>query len=270
MALSLRLLPTALREPLGLSYLLARASDTIADRGDLATRQRIQWLEAMAAGGYPGRVEECDQLGFNLAERDLLRSLPGLLLLLEQSPDRGEIRGLWQQILGGQLFDLRRFVSGCAPLERAELVDYCDRVAGCVGRSWTRLIERHQPRELRPPVEELLPLATGYGNGLQLLNILRDRESDRASGRPYIREEEVGELLALAVNWLDSGEQYLAAIRPGRILMASALPLDLARETLDLIGGRSGPQARLTRRDVRRILVRSLRSLVLPRRHDPV
>lgn len=270
MSLTLQILPRVLREPLGLAYLLARASDTIADQGDLPAARRLGWLEAIAAGGSGDDLGQTGGSGFHPAERDLLRSLPRLLALLEQSPDHAEIRALWGHILEGQLLDLRRFVPGSDPLGREELVHYCDLVAGCVGRSWTRLIASHAPGVLRRPIEELLPLASDYGCGLQLLNILRDRVADREAGRSYVREEDVGELMTLAGSWLNSGDHYLAAIRPGRILLASTLPLELARGTLDLIQASPDGRARLPREEVRRILLRSLPSLVLPRRHDPV
>ena len=40
--LSLRILPAALREPIGLAYLLARAADTVADKiGRASCRERV-------------------------------------------------------------------------------------------------------------------------------------------------------------------------------------------------------------------------------------
>jgi len=200
----------------------------------------------------------------------LIDALPGFVALLSESPDRGELTGLWMEILEGQLFDLRRFTPGSAPLDRTELERYCDLVAGSVGRCWTRLIARYVPGTLLASGAELLSLASGYGKGLQLLNILRDREADRALGRRYVVEVEMAELLDLTCGWLDSGERYLRALRPGRILMASALPLDLAKATLPLLAAAPpGTRAKLPRSAVRGILIGSLRSLWLPRRADP-
>jgi farnesyl-diphosphate farnesyltransferase len=275
MELSVRLLPRSLREPLGLAYLLARASDTIADAGEMASAERIGWLEGIQAtlagpslealrpGDVPG--------GLSPAERGLLDSLPRLSALLGESRDRDEIAGLWREILEGQLFDLRRFTPGSPSLGLAELERYCDLVAGSVGRCWTRLIARHAPGTLRAPARELLTLASDYGKGLQLLNILRDREADRALGRRYVAEGEMEELLELTRGWLVAGERYLSALVPGRILMASALPLDLANVTLPLVASApAGTRAKLPRFAVRRVFVAGALSLVLPRRSDPV
>lgn len=275
MDLSLRLLPRSLREPLGLAYLLARASDTIADSGSMPREERIARLErihgalgAEQAGPLlTGEIPE----GLSPAERGLIDSLPGLFALLGECPDREELVALWREILEGQLFDLRRFTPGSAPLDHAELEHYCDLVAGSVGRCWTELIARHAPGTLLAPAHGLLPLASYYGKGLQLLNILRDREADQAIGRHYVVEAEVPRQLELTREWLAAGKLYLRAVAPSRILMATALPLDLAMATLPLIASApQGTRAKLTRSAVRRTLVACVLSLVLPRCADPV
>jgi farnesyl-diphosphate farnesyltransferase len=275
MELSVRLLPRSLREPLGLAYLLARASDTIADSGRMASGERAARLEEIQAALAATPLWELRPMNFSgefsPAEQGLLNALPGLVALLAESPDREELAGLWREILEGQLFDLRRFTPGSKPLDCAELERYCDLVAGSVGRCWTRLIARHVPGTLRVPLQELLPLASDYGRGLQLLNVLRDREADRAMGRHYVAGENVAAYLTQAREWLAAGERYLRAVAPGRILMASALPLDLAKATLPLIAAASaGTRAKLSRPAVRRAIAAGVLSLVLPRRADPV
>jgi farnesyl-diphosphate farnesyltransferase len=113
-------------------------------------------------------------------------------------------------------------------------------------------------------------LAVEYGKGLQLVNILRDRSADRLLGRCYLNEGDLAGLFDQAAESLRSGEVYLAGLSPGRILMASALPLDLALPTLRLIMEAPGiPCVKIPRRRVRLILLRSTASLWLPRRPDP-
>src|SRR5437763_9681975 len=46
--LSIRLLPKKLRDPVSLGYLLARASDTIADTADIPVALRIEKLQLLA------------------------------------------------------------------------------------------------------------------------------------------------------------------------------------------------------------------------------
>jgi farnesyl-diphosphate farnesyltransferase len=236
----------------------------------MAREERAAWLEeirdSLSLGKYDPQPRNHPE-DLTAAERGLLDSFPSLFALLEKSPEREELIGLWCEILEGQLFDLRRFTPGSPPLDCAELERYCDLVAGSVGRCWTRLIARHAPGILCAPLAELLPLAGNYGKGLQLLNILRDREVDRAMGRHYVVEKNVLASLAQAREWLAAGDLYLRALAPGRILMASSLPLDLATSTLPLIASAPpGTRAKLPRSAVRKALAAGMLSLVLPRR----
>jgi len=277
-ALTLRLLPWALREPLGIAYLLARASDTVADEGTLPPERRIEMLRELhdllrrgdAASWKPTPPSDV----FSSEEQklgELLAAVARLLRILESLPDREEILSLWQTIVEGQLFDLQRFGHDEVPLSRAELERYCYLVAGSVGETWTRLIARHAAEVITQELAVMVPLGCSYGKGLQLVNILRDRAADRAIGRHYIQEEETGELFDLAEGWLAEGLKYLSLLRPGRTLYATALPHDLALRTLR--GIRSAGNARqmkVTRTDVRRVLARNLPSLLLPRRGNPV
>ncbi len=277
-ALTLRLLPKALRESLGIAYLLARASDTVADEGSLPQAKRIEILrelhDLLRCGNGVRWKPTLPAEAFSAGERkrsELLAAVPRLLGLMETHPDCQEILILWKTIVEGQLFDLQRFAQEEGPLSRAELEHYCYLVAGSVGETWTRLIARHAPEVLTRDLAFMLPLGCSYGKGLQLVNILRDRAADRAIGRHYVLEEETGELFDLAEGWLAEGEEYLLHLRPGRILYATAVPHDLALPTLQ--GVRSTADARLmklTRADVRRVLARNLPSLWLPRRGNPV
>ena len=272
-ALTLAILPQSLREPLGLAYLLARVSDTIADAGRIRRERRIALLEELDAtlvGKCPGIWQPRilpGELSDN--ERELMNSVPKLLAALKRSPERDEVTSLWKSIVEGQRFDLTRFPSEAA-LGRDELERYCGLVAGSVGEYWTTLIVKYSPRSLLDSKEEMKRLGCGYGKGLQLLNILRDRSEDRFLGRRYVEEGDLAELFELAEAWLRSGEKYLAGLRPGRLLMATALPYDLAMRTLRKI--KRYPKAagiRIPRREVRSALVRSVTCLCLPRRMNP-
>ena len=54
--LSIRLLPTALREPVGVAYLLARISDTVADSSAAPVTQRLA-LAVQAAARKKARAK---------------------------------------------------------------------------------------------------------------------------------------------------------------------------------------------------------------------
>jgi farnesyl-diphosphate farnesyltransferase len=274
-ALTIRALPVSLRVPLGTAYLLARASDTVADSPRMARDRKLEILEGLKgeldAGGFPGRPLR--SLGgirsgeVSAPEERLIRAVPGLAGTLRRRDDREEVTALWRTILAGQLFDQRRFFPGAEPLSRQELDQYCGLVAGSVGAAWTRLMERHCPGVLLLPPGVMSALGTDYGKGLQLLNILRDRGGDLELGRVYVRTEELPDLFSLAACWLDRGREYVANLRGGRVRYASAMPLALARRTLARI--RKGPGARITRHEVFATLFLLIPSLVLPRRSNP-
>src|SRR3954470_10433679 len=85
--LSLRFLPKALRDPLSLAYLLARATDTIADTTETPVTLRIEALRTLAAVIQGTAQKEksaqlCESfmaLQTDKAERALIEQLPALL-----------------------------------------------------------------------------------------------------------------------------------------------------------------------------------------------
>jgi len=230
--LSLRILPASLRPPLSLAYMLARASDTIADASSAPDFQRLALLR-----GLPDLFpEKSPDLGLKDAESDLLQMLPRLLEALKTLPDQSEIIAQWRIILRGQIFDVERFAApDAAPLTPGELEEYTYLVAGSVGEFWTRLCFKHVPNYSARPLEEMLPLARRFGQALQFINILRDRRSDADAGRIYIPDERFYVEMQHVSELLQSAAEYTAAIQPRALRAACALPLDLANQTLALI-----------------------------------
>ena len=102
--LSLRVLPGPLRDPLSLAYLLARATDTIADTPGAPGELRTQVLRNLARaiqGDAPvetvaGIRNSFAPLQNNEAEQALIDALPAILEWLEllDDRDRREVRGV--------------------------------------------------------------------------------------------------------------------------------------------------------------------------------
>src|SRR5713101_202964 len=193
--LSIRLLPKKLREPVALGYLLARASDTIADTTELPLDLRMENLRLLIRGiqgealgdAIVGLSASVTPLQKNKAERALIESLQSCLDWLEQSevPDREEVRAVLEQINRGQVLDLERFRNPkqIAALEKsAELDEYTYLVAGSAGEFWTRLCFRHLPKFSARSEGDMLGMGKRYGMGLQLINILRDAGADLRAG----------------------------------------------------------------------------------------
>lgn len=300
--LSLRFLPEGVREPLGLAYLLARTSDTLADASEAALGRRLGALDALtqALESAHVRARGSDSLAAVLAEIQcanpdeaaLLRqadALVGCFARLQASL-REEVLSVLRTITGGQRGDLVRFgyASASAPqgLPRAEdTVAYTYAVAGCVGEFWTRICALQTPGFSRIPVAELMELGRVFGQGLQLVNILRDLPEDLRMGRCYLPLEglqeaglKVSDLLENPVKarpvfehwlrqadvWLQAGEAYTKGIRGRRLRFSVALPRLLGIETLALLRRHppleTGHRLRVTRGTVLKCALKALLS----------
>jgi farnesyl-diphosphate farnesyltransferase len=264
--LSIRVLPRKLRDPVSLGYLLARASDTIADTADIPIELRAENLKKLsrAIQGEPLGDAVVDlsktftPLQKDEAERALIESLQSLLDWLEQSEveDREEVRAVLEKINRGQLLDLQRFPNPnqIAALESAdELDEYTYLVAGSAGEFWTRLCFRHLPKFTNRSETEMLDLGKRYGMGLQLINILRDAGADLRAGRCYFPNEELAAIamepsqvvrepqrfMPVFRKWrekaekgIEAGIKYAEAVRNRRVRIATALPTLIGARTL--------------------------------------
>src|SRR6476646_6181409 len=201
--LSLRFLPKALRDPLSLAYLLARATDTIADTSEPPVSLRTDALRDLAAAiqgsGARCAVDSFAPLQNDKAERTLIEQLPALLGWLGELPadHRAEVRNVLVKINRGQALDLGRVGEADkirALKNAAELDEYTYLVAGCVGEFWTRLCFAHVKNFSARPESEMRDLGVRYGQGLQLVNILRDAGDDLRNGRCYFPADELDSL----------------------------------------------------------------------------
>jgi farnesyl-diphosphate farnesyltransferase len=206
--LTLRVLPGSIRHQVGLAYLLARTTDTIADTRFVPVQQRLAALHEMrgailtAAEGNLTKAPDFGELAAaqdtpagqgSLAERTLLANAHHTLNLLRCLPDddRQRIRHLLETIIHGQEMDLIRFGEASADqvfaLETdAELEEYEYLVAGCVGEFWTHVCLAHQFSLSQQKESSLLANGIRFGKGLQLVNILRDLPRDLWQGRCYL------------------------------------------------------------------------------------
>jgi farnesyl-diphosphate farnesyltransferase len=270
--LTLRVLPASIRPQIGLAYLLARTTDTIADTELVPLEQRSQALEALRRRILGSTKTPLDFGAFlgrqaTPAERTLLERCETALALLQAltPPDRLLVQEVLDIITSGQELDLRRFAGATsdrilALQSDSELDDYTYRVAGCVGEFWTRICRAHLfPKA---PLDDAALLSNGirFGKGLQLVNILRDLPVDLRNGRCYLPSEklqpagfEARDLLDPAKEprlrsvydpYLDRAEAHLRAgwtytntlpRRCARVRLARAWPIQIGFETLDLL-----------------------------------
>jgi farnesyl-diphosphate farnesyltransferase len=280
--LTLKALPSALREPISLAYLLARTADTIADTAAISAEQRLELLT-----GYQSAIDH-DNAPTNqstlieslrrdfcphqtdTAERQLLeRTSDGLAWLrtIDDKP-RQSIREVLQHIIAGQILDIQRFPdsAGLRSLRtRDELDDYTWRVAGCVGQFWTQICAAEMPSAFIPGTDLIAQNQLGIrlGKALQLINILRDLSEDIDDGRCYLPEEDWNprgltidtlkskpeslrpvweDWLKVCQEHLDAGLTYVQRIADGRLRYATALPLLLGAQTVTKMRQATWPQ----------------------------
>lgn len=210
--LTLRVLPRAIRPQIGLAYLLARTTDTIADTEILPVAQRLEALQQLR-----GRILGTSNAALNFGALARQQGLPAEQRLLERveeaftalqglaGRDLKLVRQVLDTITSGQELDLQRFGRSPPPSKSgtpniialqkdAELDDYTYRVAGCVGEFWTEMCVEHLFRQPALPAlapSQFMELGVRFGKGLQLVNILRDMPLDLRKGRCYLPAEQL-------------------------------------------------------------------------------
>ena len=272
--LSLAVLPSCLRRPLGLAYLLARAADTIADTRIISRADRRRHLDVLRqaldlpVASHLGEVAQALTSTHGMAaERELLLRLPECLAAFRAlaEEDRLRIRGLLLALTHGMQEDLRTFPGESpehlAALEsRADLDRYTYYAAGCVGEFWTDMVMAHRPTLHAWDAVAMRSRGKHFGQGLQMTNVLRDLARDLRTGRCYLPRQDLLErgmrpndlldpaaierirpllrdMLQLTLAHYGEGWAYLLAIPPTeiRIRLACAWPLLIGLRTLDLV-----------------------------------
>lgn len=241
--LTLKVLPASVRRQIGLAYLLARATDTVADTELIEVHRRLDALDQLRSRivGESDAPLDFGDLAHEQAdpsERELLTRVEDGLNLLKacNDTDRQLIRAVLVTIVSGQELDLRRFAVPRANNDAskvlalktdADLDDYTYRVAGCVGEFWTRICRANAFPKAHLDEKNLLQNGIRFGKGLQLINILRDLRGDLEQGRCYLPEEALSsaglsptdlldpgsepKLRPIYDDWLSRADQHLAA-----------------------------------------------------------
>ncbi len=255
-AMTIRWLPGEIRETVALGYLLARASDSIADSSGAEVGRRVGALRELEGFGIgAGVVAAMAGRQEVAAEAELVTALPGLIERLRDSPDRGRLEWVWARILRGQIFDLERFGGSGGDLGAEELDGYTYLVAGCVGEFWTELSFDRVPGFSQADRGEMVRLGVDYGKGLQRVNILRDRAADREIGRVYVVDADFDRVKDEARMGLEAGLEWARRVDRRRMRLACVLP---AR-----IGLAMAPELRVDSAGVVKISRRRLRGVVL-------
>ncbi|HXF58128.1 MAG TPA: presqualene diphosphate synthase HpnD [Actinomycetota bacterium] len=160
----IRLLPPAKREALAAVYAMARRVDDVGD-GDLPADAKLAALD---------RIEE------SLAHVDPASPDPVLAALGLATRRFLLPLDAFRELVEGVRMDVRGTHYGSFE----ELLVYCRRVAGTIGRLSLAVFGASRMAEAEP-------LADDLGVAMQLTNILRDVREDLGRGRVYLPEEDL-------------------------------------------------------------------------------
>ena len=262
-ALSIPELPEPTRREVTVAYLLFRIADTLEDATRWTPERQFDELVRLAgllarpsrdAARQMARDWLEDPPLASAAYLELLAELPAVLAALESlaPPARDPVRAHTLRTIDRMASFARR----SRPLQLRDipdLRDYCYAVAGIVGEMLTELFLLGSPA-LEAIAPSLRAEAAGFGEALQLVNILTDSSSDVSEGRSYLPGG-VGrdEVLVLARGDLESAGSYVRRLQdagaPRGVVAFTALPVLLAWKTLECVEQR-GPGAKLTRGEV--------------------
>ena len=248
--LTIRFLPQEMRPAVALGYMLARATDTVADNASSSSELRVHVLQMMAAAisgdlCETGMQELLRVLTREIApgveyasEQVLLREFSQCLAALYTFDDEHKslIRKVLATIIQGQLWDLTAFASRSSVVNDEETRRYTYSVAGCVGEFWTELGYASMGSRFCAPDRSDVMVQAGirYGQGLQLINILRDMQEDKARGRCYLCSD-AQKWLNRADSYMNDGIDYSLRLGTFRLRFASILPALLGKKTIELL-----------------------------------
>ena len=193
-ALNIPQLPGALRDVVGNVYALCRIADTIEDDPALSPAQKQafseRFIEVVAGRGDVAPFAR--ELGALLSsssterEQDLVANTARVVRITRGL--RAAQRRAIERCVGIMSRGMAEFQQQATPdgLDDVRHLDrYCYHVAGIVGETLTELFCDYSA-EIRGRRDDLFALSVSFGQGLQMVNILKDVWEDRRRGACWL------------------------------------------------------------------------------------
>ncbi len=195
-AICIRMLPPGLEHSVLVAYLLCRVADTLEDTTALTPDQKadllLHFANCLDIDG-PDAERLRDTFVEPASDEELLaREADVVIAEFRDLPQehRDAIRPWVQEMCSGMAdFAGRTSASQDEPESLASIEDlerYCYYVAGTVGHLLTELFRLYRPTPSERRYEQMKALATSFGLGLQLTNIIKDVADDRRRGRSFM------------------------------------------------------------------------------------
>jgi 15-cis-phytoene synthase len=175
----IRLLPGERRRAMSAVYAFARRIDDIGD-GTLAREEKLRLLD--------GEVRALASIGL-AADAEASDLAAGTDLVIVALADARRRFPLPADALVELIEGVRMDVSGATYEDFEQLVVYCRRVAGGIGRLCLAIFGLRE--DARADAADAERLADELGVALQLTNILRDVREDAENGRVYLPAEDL-------------------------------------------------------------------------------
>jgi phytoene synthase len=206
----IRLLARERRRAMCAAYAFARRIDDIGD-GELPHAEKLRRLEQSAE---------------QLSELERSGAVPGDDPVLVALADAHRRFSLPPGAMGELIEGVRMDVDGVSYESFEELVLYCRRVAGAIGRICLAIFAKRRTGGHGPGAEldqaQIEALADDLGVALQLTNILRDVREDAENGRIYLPAED---LRRFGVELGEDRDMAQRASRLAALAAAQAEPL---------------------------------------------
>lgn len=275
-ALAIPLLEPMRRRQVGLSYLLFRVADSIEDAPEADSITKRELLKAFTlcfgnekTDSQKGAVAECistpDLSGLwpsSSPTGRLLLEFPRLTSILNEFPTSvsSPIKKALKSTASGMIDFIDASTNSPNQIQITTITDlklYCYAVAGIVGELLTDIFVFHHPPGLAAH-KDLRSLATGFGEFLQLINILKDTHCDAASGRVFIPVEASRESVhKLALQGRNDALMYIRMLErndfPADVILFCRFLFLLADGSLQKLQ-EDGAGSKLSRLDVQQIL----------------
>ena len=238
-ALTIPVLRGSVRDEVGLAYLLCRIVDTIEDHPSLLEADRNHYLNTLlevvqgqtpwsaVCRGLPSHPHVHYQELLNAAETafDFRTSLPTTSSQAVNQCLLDMIRGM----LAFPGLAENHVVPACRDL--AELDAYCHAAAGTVGILLTHLFSPHISASWL--TDKRLEQGRRFGLGLQITNVLKDRNDDDQRGVRYLPPLPLVEVADRGLAHLRVGAEYILSIPESHpdFRLFCLIPLALAFQT---------------------------------------
>ncbi|MFN9720398.1 MAG: squalene/phytoene synthase family protein [Planctomycetota bacterium] len=276
-ALAIPLLEPVRRRQVGLSYLLFRVADSIEDAPEtdaLTKKALLRSLKSCLGRDVTEAQNRLPSLGDQIPDLSglwpvhsatgrLLIELPRLMDIFSQFPTSvvHAIRKALTSTASGMIGFIDATAESPNQIQIRTLSDlklYCYAVAGIVGELLTDIFVFHHASGLTVH-PDLRSLSTGFGEFLQLINILKDTRVDAAGGRVFIPIEASRESVEdLALQGRQDAMMYISILEksdfPADVIVFCRFLFLLADRSLQRLRD-GGAGSKLTRQEVQQLLI---------------